>query len=222
MPLKDDLIQRTLEQLAEVVRELRGLHAEQAAKDAESFLKDAYQTHTGTEGELVRRLPSDQLLSILSSAGTVDREKAFLMAALLQAEAALAALRGESTTGLNLKAFDLYLEAALAELDLDDLDGYIAGLDLELADFVLPEATLWRRFEYAWLRGNYAEAEDRLFGLLEASPESDAKLRDRGRTFYLTLQNTPEAKLDAGGLPMAEVKEGAEAFELALSERRQA
>ena len=222
MPLKDDLIERTLEQLAEVVRELRSAHAVRAADDAETFLNDAYQSHTGTQAELLKKLSSQQLLSILSSAGVIDREKAFLMAALFQAEAELALVRNTGNSDeLKLKAYDLYLEAALAELDVDDLDTYIAALSEELDAFVLPEVTQWRRFEYAWLTGNFAEAEDKLFGLLDVTLASHGavtpQLEDRGRKFYLTLQNTPEEKLEAGGLPLEEVKEGATAFNDSLA-----
>lgn len=221
MPLKDDLIERTLEQLAEVVRDLRGMHAQRAAQEAERFLQDAYQEHTGTQAELLKRLSSQQILNILSSAGTIDREKAFLMGALFQAEAQLAIVRDSGDADeLKLKSYDLYLEAALAELDVEDLDDYIAALETELDAFVLPEETSWRRFEYAWLRGNFAEAEDKLFDLLELTlanhNEPTARLEDRGRKFYLTLQNTSEEKLVAGGLPLEEVREGSSAFNDAL------
>lgn len=212
MPLKDDLIERTLEQLAEIVRDLTGVHQRSRA---EAFLQEAYQEHTGTDASLLKRLSSEQLLKILSSAGTVDREKAFLIAALFQAEAQVQAQQGHAVTAWQLKALDLHLEAALAELDLIEVDVQIAHLLNELAAFTLPQATEWRLFEYARLRGNYADAEDRLFDLLEQGYSEH--LAQKGNQFYQTLLNTKDEKLEAGRLPRAEVMEGLASFEAELA-----
>ena len=216
VPLKDDLIQRTLEQLAEVVRALGGLGDPNGVARVEATLQEAYREHTGADAALFRSLPSDQLLSVLSSAGVLDREKSFLLATLFGAEAALARAKGErAPVALQLKAFDLYLEAALAELDAEELDTNIAETRLELADFVLPEATQWRVLEYDTLRGRYADAEDGLFALLETFGPSDP-LKARGRAFYRALQAKPDAALNAGGLPRTEVDEGLATFEARL------
>ncbi len=225
MPLKDDLIQRTLEQLAEVVRALSGLGDTPSAQDgvardgvgaAEAALHEAYREHTGADAALFRSLPSEQLLNVLSSAGVLDREKSFLLATLFEVEVALARARGDrAPVALQLKAFDLYLEAALAELDADELDEKIAETRCALADFVLPEATQWRVLAYDVLRGRYASAEDGLFALLETFGPSGA-LRARGRSFYRALQAKPDAALSAGGLPRTEVDEGLATFEARL------
>ena len=213
MPLKDDLIQQTLKQLAATLQALSGPSDPQALEKAETSLKDAYRQHTGTEAALFRQLPSDQLLGVLSSAGVLDREKAYLIATLFQTEVALQEKVGEgSPVSLQLKALDLYLEAALAELDVDDLNDKIAGLSAELSGFVLPEATEWRLFEFAVMQGDYAEAEDRLFRLLETlgpTPE----VTQRGQRFYGRLRTFPEEKLAVGGLPLNEVEEGHATFE---------
>ena len=214
MPLKDDLIERTLEQLAEVVRDLTKVHQRERA---EAFLQGAYQEHTGTDASLLKQLPSEQLLGILSSAGTVDREKAFLMGALFQAEAQVQLQQGVSGTAWQLKALDLHLEAALAELDLDEVDTQISFLVGELSAFALPAVTEWRLFEYARFRGAYAEAEDRLYALLEQQGYSEV-LAQKGNQFYQTLLNTPLEKLESGGLPRAEVVEGLASFEAELAD----
>ena len=216
MPLKDDLIQRTLEQLTDVVRALAGLTTTQDISVAEAALQEAYREHTGADATLFRQLPSDQLLTVLSSAGVLDREKSFLIATLFEVEAGLAKAKGENApVTLQLKAFDLYLESALAELDFDTLDERIANMRAELADFVLPEATQWRVFDYDVLRGHYADAEDGLFGLLETFGPSDY-LNQHGRGFYRSLQARTDAELSAGGLPRAEVEEGLTNFEARL------
>ena len=217
MPLKDDLIQQTLKQLAATLQALSGPSDPQGLEQAETSLQEAYRQHTGSEPALFRQLPSDQLLGVLSSAGILDREKAYLMATLFETEVALLKKVGEgSPVTLQLKALDLYLEAALAELDVDDLNDKIARLSAELSGFVLPEATEWRLFEFAVMQGDYAEAEDRLFRLLETlglTPE----VAQRGQRFYGRLRALPEEKLAAGGLPLAEVEEGRATFERTIN-----
>ncbi|CAN5804919.1 hypothetical protein BH24DEI2_BH24DEI2_02210 [soil metagenome] len=216
MPIKDDLIERTLEQLAEVVRALSGVGATHNTGAAETALQEAYRAHTGADATLFRSLPSDQLVTVLSSAGVLDREKSFLLATLFELEATLARTTGETVpVTLQLKAFDLFLESALAELDFDTLDGDIARMRSELADFVLPAATQWRVFDYDVLRGHYADAEDGLFALLETFGAS-APLATRGRSFYHSLQAKNDDALNAGGLPRAEVAEGLANFEARL------
>lgn len=217
MPLRDDLIERTLEQLAEVVRSLMGLHSVQAAAQAEQLIQEAYRQHTGSEAGLLKRLPSDQLIQVLSSAGHLDREKAFLMASLFRAEEKLhQATQQETNVGQLNKALDLYLEAALAELDVADVDTYIAELTEELEPYALPVTTQWRLFDYALFRNQLAVAEDQLFGLLEQlgpTPE----LAVRGRRFYQELKLSSDDRLEAGDLPRAEVEEGSSAFEERLA-----
>lgn len=216
MPIEDDLIERTLEQLAEVVRALSGVGATQNIAVAETALQEAYREHTGAEATLFRSLPSDQLLTVLSSAGVLDREKSFLLAKLFELETALARATGETVpVALQLKAFDLYLESALAELDFDTLDDDLGRVREELADFVLPAATQWRVFDYDVLHGRYADAEDALFALLETFGPSD-ELAGRGRSFYHSLQAKTDTALDAGGLPRSEVDEGLANFEARL------
>ena len=216
MPLKDDLLQRTLDQLAEVVRSLASLQQANDFDEAEAVLQEAYRKHTGSEAALFRRLPSEQILSVLSSAGVVDRDKSFLIATLFKTEAALREARGEDVqVGLQVKALDLYLEAALAELDTDELPGNIAQLEQQLASYALPVATQWRLFEYSRFLRRYDDAEDKLFDLLEQLGPTD-EVTTRGRRFYTALLATPPERLEAGGLPLAEVREGATAFETAL------
>lgn len=222
VPLKDDLIQQTLKQLAATLQALSGPSDPQVLEKAEISLKDAYRKHTGTEAALFRQLPSDQLLGVLSSAGVLDREKAYLIATLFQTEVALQEKVGEgsaaknSSVGLQLKALDLYLEAALAELDVDDLNDKIADSSAELSGFVLPEATEWRLFEFAVMRGDYAGAEDRLFRLLNDLGPTPA-VTQRGQRFYSRLRTLPDEKLAVGDLPRAEVEEGQATFDRAIS-----
>lgn len=216
MPLKDDLILRSLEQLAEVVRALAGVTSTQAIEEAEATLARAYRQHTGSEATLFRQLPSEQLLSVLSSAGALDKEKAYLIASMFGVDARLQEAKGDAApVSLQLKALDLHLAAANAELDVEDNDEQIERLMGELSAYVLPDATQWRLLDYAVTKGDYSGAEDQLFSLLERLG-STPTVQERGAAFYNHLNKISDAKLEAGGLPRAEVEEGSSAFEQSL------
>jgi hypothetical protein len=74
---------------------------------------------------------------------------------------------------------------------------------------------IWLYHERA---GDFAQAEDWLFDLLESGPHSDNLIR-RGAAFYQRLDSLTDDELTRGGLPRAEVQEGLEQlWELAAQE----
>ncbi len=99
---------------------------------------------------------------------------------------------------LQLKALDLFLEARLEGLDLDDLPEQIGELQAALAEFSLPQATLLRLFECRRLQGGFVGAEDALYELLERFGAGD-EMASRGRAFYRDLAQLSGPKLRAGG-----------------------
>ena len=218
MPIRDDLIQRTIEQIAEVIAYMLGQHDQAAFDEAAATIERAYREHTGSGRALMTRLGSDDLITILSTAGHFDKEKGYLVASLLWAEAQLLAVRHMAVPPeLHLKALDLFLESGLEGLVMDDLNGHIVDLQVELEPFALPEATLWRLFEHRVGRGGYLGAEDLLYELLERFGSSEA-LASRGRAFYRELAAASDSKLRDGGLSREGVEIGSEEFEVALAE----
>ncbi len=110
MPIEDDLIQRTLAELSAALVRLERRSEPAAVEAARDLLDRAYRRHLGVAGEVVRRLPSEQLLAVISSTGRVDAERAFLTAALLEVDAAIAVsgvARTPATTGSNLRLGDV-------------------------------------------------------------------------------------------------------------------
>ncbi len=213
MPLKDDFIQRSIEQLAEVIRALLRLKSPETIDQAEKAVAEAYQKHAASSAELFRQLPTEQILAIISSVGQVDKEKAYLFASLFYVEAELQKATGEQvSTPLQLKALDLFLEAAIDDVDAEDVHERIRHLQTDLGDYVLPEATDWRIFDYAQYTGRFDDAETLLFDYL-ANYGSNETLRAKGEAFYKRLLKMKDAELEKGGLPRAEVEEGKLEFE---------
>lgn len=231
MPIRDDLILRMLDQIGAVIARVLTGTAPDDLEAAERELTRAYVELTGSGRALVARLSSEQLLAILGAPTRFNRERGYVLARLLEADARLteaeagrddaaadaAATRSGLADARRLKALDLYLEAARAGLDEEDLEARIEALRAGLDGVALPEGSQWRVFEHVAAAGRYAEAEDLLFDALERFG-ADADVAARGRAFYRDLEARSDASLAAGALPREEVAEGRAAFEAALEQ----
>jgi hypothetical protein len=209
VPFRDDLIERTLEQLNTTLQKI--LQTPSDIYKAEAVLEEAYHKHIGTDGKLLKQLSSQELLSTMQTTGVLDKEKSYLIAALLDAEAWVQEKAGQDSSETRLKALDLYLEAALANVGADDIHERIQRLTETLEDFVLPEATEWRLFHYEVKQEKFDRAETRLFDLLEVSNDRE-KVRTQGHTFYKQLLGLRDEVLEKGSLPRREVEEGYATF----------
>lgn len=210
MPLRDDLIQKTSQQLAGVLRSLE-LQETLDTSQARTMLQAAYQQFTGTDGGLLRRMGSSDILQTLSVSGKPDPERGYAIAMLFEVEAKLEHLSGRSTSDLEIKALDLYLESALGNIGAEDIHERIAETHSRLEDFVLPEASEWRLFHYAIKSKEFDKAETKLFGILEQFG-STKTMNDEGHRFYKTLLHLSDDVLEQGGLPRTEVEEGYATF----------
>jgi len=228
MPIEDDLVQRTLAELAVALERLNrfgdaragepgagaaGAGAAGTSAAARALLDRAYRRHLGTASEVVRRLPSEELLAIISNTGRLDAERAFLTAALLEVDAALgeADLDPDRDAALRLRALDLYAEAGAARVGVDDLGERVRRVRADLLDHVLPEASYARLLRWYLHAGRFAVAEDLLFEWLEEHGPS-ATLRAAGERLYDDLEATSDERLEAGELPRDEVHEGRTLF----------
>jgi len=233
MPLRDELIQRAIQQLAVSFARLLKRDAQadavtpevarQALPAAEADalrtrLDQLYSTFLGTSAQLVRRLGSEDLTLILSSAGHVDGERAYLLSSLLETEAQLAVSLGagagdDEVLGLRSRALDLMLEAGssgLGEADIADrVARLLAGVPPGLRSAATWERLVWFGFD----TGDYARAEDALYAWLDeeqASGGDVAGVRSVGTNLYGRLAALEDDALAAGGLPRDELEEGSE------------
>jgi Family of unknown function (DUF6483) len=212
VPLRDDLIQKTSQQLAGVLRSLE-LEENPDTRQARTLLQATYQQFTGTDGALLRQLNSADILKTLSVSGKPDPERGYVIAILFEVEARLEQLSGHSTSDLEIKALDLYLEAALGNIGAEDSHERIAATRERLESFVLPESSEWRLFHYEVERERFDKAETKLFELLEQLG-STKTVNDEGHRFYKTLLHLSDEVLEGGNLPREEVEEGYAAFKV--------
>ncbi|MBW6455767.1 MAG: hypothetical protein K0A98_07755 [Trueperaceae bacterium] len=238
MPIEDDLVQRTLAELSAALVRLERRPEPAAVAAARGLLDRAYRRHLGVAGEVVRRLPSDQLLAVISTTGRVDGERAFLTAALIEVDAAMpggegasppaggdtapAPSAGEATAVssadgaaraplLKLRALDLYTEAGVARVGVADLPERVRRLRAALLEHLLPEASYGRLLRYFVHEGRFAAAEDLLFEWLEEHGATPT-LRAAGEGLYDDLEAESDERLLAGELPRDELAEGRAMF----------
>ena len=220
MPIEDDLIQRTLADLSAALVRLERRPEPAAVEAARELLDRAYRRHLGVAGEVVRRLPSEQLLAVISTTGRVDGERAFLTAALIEVDAAMpdgeappaaAGADPARAPDLRLRALDLYTEAGTARVGVADLPERVRRVRAALLDHVLPEPSYARLLRYFVHEGRFAVAEDLLFEWLEEHGAT-AALRAAGEGLYDGLEAESDARLLAGELPRDELAEGRAMF----------
>jgi hypothetical protein len=213
MPLKDDLLQRTIEQIARSLAWLSGrVHDVEAAGEVREQLEDAYRDHLGVAGDTIRRLSTDQLLDVLSAAGALDGDRAFVVGALLELDAEIPDPDEARRAALRMRALELYAEAGVVRVGQVDLPERVRRLRSALRDYQLPSGAFARLVRYLEADGRLAEAEDLLFEWLEDAGATRFVVAE-GRAFYERLLARDDAALEAGQLPRAEVREGIAAFE---------
>ena len=83
------------------------------------------------------------------------------------------------------------------------VDDFVAAL----GDVELPLRTSALLMEHYERMGQFAKAEDALFAILEAEPNSTAAL-DFGKAFYERLQRQDDIRLEEGRLPREELEAG--------------
>lgn len=213
MAIKDELFQSTLENLYRILGLLKQPDKDKHVIAAEGTIDEAYQKLTGADAMLFKSLGSEELINVLSTNNLLDREKAFVLGVLFKTDSELQAAMGNDAKSISLKikALNLLIEAAL-ELDVDNANPYIEELKEELSDYELSTKTKWRLFNYDWVWDNFAEAEDRLFSLLEEFGAS-AELELQAKEFYANLREKEREELELGNLPYEELDEGQKAFE---------
>lgn len=200
MPMRDELIQRAIQQLAKtfaMILSRQGAIGRVEADTLRSEMEALYPAFLGTSAALLRRLSTEDILGVLRTAGYVDGERAYLLGALFEAEAELvlaeSALAGsdpdkpvaegqglaESTesafaeaASLRLRALDLVLEAGIEELGEPDIPERVERLRVAVAPLGRSAASWERLHRYLASSGAYAQAEDALFAWSAAVGEA--------------------------------------------------
>ncbi|HZU70342.1 MAG TPA: DUF6483 family protein [Ktedonobacteraceae bacterium] len=176
-----------------------------------NFIDEQYRQTLGMGAGFIHSVPEETLLAMLTSLGTLNTEKCWLLATLLKAEGEIYEEQNNQDESYYcyLKSLNLFLEVLLLDGNISDVDYVpeLEGLLYKLHDYELPVKTSLKLLQYYENTGKFAKAEDILFDMLNSSMPDKAILQ-RGIAFYTRLRKKSDATLSAGNLSRVEVEEG--------------
>jgi len=211
--VRRDYILRMIEQIgvawAALVK-IAGLRANGQYEQVELLLDQVLRQHLGFGGDTPGRLSADELIALvrLGQTASVDEavitERLLLLGAILRERAELSLAQGNPDEAANFAAKGLRVDlTVLVEEEHDDERARTAlepllGL---LADYEVPGSLKEQLWLFHERQGEFADAEDWLFALLEDEPA----LLPEGVAFYERLAALPDEALRRGDLPRDEV-----------------
>lgn len=216
--LRKDYLTRMIEEMTEAVGEMLGLRRQQKNEQALEKLDGVLKRNFRMSEQMLRSLPAEELIQLFRQRGeAIDAESVQLVARLLQENAEIRENMGEEqeVAFARIKALHLYLYAALngGSRELVDYPARIEEMRTGLERYRLPAVVERLIMLYEEREGNYVQAEDAMYRMLNGSPEDDPDALEEGRMFYARLSALEDDKLQAGGLTRAELEEGIEALQ---------
>ncbi|WP_334078204.1 DUF6483 family protein [Paenibacillus sanfengchensis] len=210
--LRKDYLVRMLEEMTEMIGKVFGLKQQRKWIEALWELDELYKKLFRLNSRLLGSLSAKDIVEMMRTGGTVESDKLQSLARLMKEEADVLTASGQREEGIlrARKALHLYLAAYThgADPGIWKLHGEVSELLERLKGFRLPEDTERLLMSYEESRGNYDLAENALYRLLE----SGEARREEGIAFYTRLLAQGPDKLEQGGLPEEEVREGLEAW----------
>lgn len=217
-----DYILRMFEEMSRAIaqivyqREIKDYHA------SHELIDEQFKQTLGMGSGFIQSLSDETLLSMLTTLGTLNIEKCWLIALLLKADGDLYTDEQDENKSYYsyLKSCNLFLEALYNQNQQRDIEkiAEIEELLRKLEDYELPLRTMQLLFWYFEYTARYAKAEDMLFAILETKPdetlegiegiESADEMRTKGEAFYAHLLGKNDLDLASGDFSRTEIKDG--------------
>lgn len=208
--IQDDYLLRLIARFAEGMARIAA-HKKQgdftnAHDEAGEILNDVF----GLQPMFFQTLSEYELQSALRAGKVFNAQKALMMGELLSEHAETMQKSGseeQEYVPLLITALSVYIEALMdtRELRTDEHIQTISLIRETLDDYDLPACVLENLLDYHQTLGQFSDAENVLYELLEADKERGIQ---KGRGFYEGLLSLTDEDLDAGDLPRCEVEEG--------------
>lgn len=217
-----DYILRMFEEMSRVIAQIVYQREIKDYQATHELIDEQLRQTLGMGSGFLHSLPDETLLSMLTTLGTLNIEKCWLIAILLKAEGDLYADEQDENKSYYsyLKSCNLFLEALYNQNQHRDIEkiAEIEELLGKLEDYELPLRTMQLLFWYFEYTERYVKAEDMLFALLEIEPdeeiegiegiESVDEMRAKGEAFYARLLGKGDSALASGNFSRAEIKDG--------------
>jgi hypothetical protein len=204
---------RQVDQFVAMLTEIAGLTKNEQWQEASAVTAGEFQRLTGMDAQEVVHLSETELLArlIQGEPTLLVESKAFMLATLLKTNGDLIAGQGqlEESRQYHLKGLHLLLDT-FGRNEITERPDFVPAVEAFLTGLrdaplsVKTNAMLMRHYERT---GEFAKAENALFGMVDAEPDK-VELLECGRLFYQRLLGLDDGALAAGNLPRAEVKAG--------------
>lgn len=206
---KDYLLQM-VEDMVEMVGKVFGLKQQKKYAEALWEVDDLLSKNFRLNSKLLNSLSTEDMIEMFRLGGAIEADKLQGIARLLQEEGDIYLDMQQKDEGLTrlMKSLHLYLIADLhgADHTMLKLPERVEELKVQTRGYRLPAKTDKLLLGYEEEQGRYDEAENALYRLLDQHEITE----EEGLSFYQRLMERSDAELSAGGLPRAEVEEGAD------------
>lgn len=211
--VRRDYILRMIEQIGvawTALVKIAGLRANGQYEQVELLLDQVLRQHLGFGGDTPGRLSADELIALvrLGQTASVDEavitERLLLLGAILRERAELSVAQGNPDEAADFAAKALRVDLMVLVEEEHDDERARAALDPLLgllADYEIPGSLKEQLWLFHERQGEFADAEDWLFALLESQPT----MLPEGIAFYERLAALPDEALRRGDLPRDEV-----------------
>jgi hypothetical protein len=202
-----------IEEFRRVVEAIMAYRSEGRWQEVVGTVDEQFQRWIGVSAQEAANLSETDLTARLmrGEATQVVRDKMLFLIRLFKeaGDAAVAQDRMKEGHNLLLKGLELRVGTYWGEEPSEDADFAtpVEAFTGALAGTPIPPRTQAMLMHHYERTGGFAKAEDALYALLEAAPDS-LEVVDWGITFYERLQGRSNDALDAGNLPRSELEAG--------------
>jgi hypothetical protein len=211
--IQRDYILRMIEELRRVLASIMAYRAEGRWQEVEGTVDEQFRRLIGVGTSEATKLSETELLARLmhgEATQVVQDKMVFLIRLFKEAgDAAMAQDRPGQGHDLLLKGLELRVGSYWGEEPSEHADFAppVEAFTTALAGISIPPRTQVMLMHHHERMGAFAKAEDALYALLEAVPDS-LEAVDWGIDFYQRLQGCSDTALESGNLPRSELDAG--------------
>ena len=208
MTYREDFIKRLIAQFFQVFHKMLGLIETTELDNAQDIIEDLREEFVGLSPHLIDTLSPEDLISMLTVAEDPALTKPLILSELLRAQGDLDEAKEEPDNAFQRRLKALQLKLMVAEMsESPDFPEPFTPVDRhadQLEEYLLPPETSAALFAYYESSGQYARAEEKLFDLIEDSPEP-AEMVAAGLRFVERLRQKTAEQLAAGELTPSDI-----------------
>ena len=194
--IKNDLSDKIVADFLMTVPNIEDMDLE----DFRNNIIEIYKQYTGFNYDLLKSLPSQELINLLTNERIKDFSRVLIVSTLLFIEG----IKEENYSKIN-KSYEIFEMSIDRDLDIKDSkfkSEFIKIMDA-LREYELPDELLHKLFTYYKDLSEYVKAEDSIYELAENNPHYTSALID----FYSYLLALDDEILEANDFTREEIQE---------------